>query len=159
MSAPKSYPEEGSRRQYRFGEFTLDLEDGFLRRGGEEIPLRPKAFEVLAYLVKHYGTLVTKDAIIEAVWPATAVTDNSLARCLLEIRRALADDSQQMIRTVARRGYVFTPPVTTALVEVPLPTAVGPAVPGPSPVQQRPVGRRPAKHDLFWAALLLLATA
>src|SRR5207249_10021593 len=81
-------------------------------RGGEEVSLRPKAFEVLTYLVERHGRLVTKSELLEAVWPDAAVTENSLAQCLLEIRRALADDSQQIIRTVARRGYLFAAPVT-----------------------------------------------
>jgi len=95
------------RRQYRFGEFVLDLETGFLRRNGQDVPLRPKSFEVLTYLVVHHGRLVPKNELVEAVWPDTAVTDNSLSQCLFEIRRALEDDAQTAIRTVARRGYVF----------------------------------------------------
>ena len=91
------------------------MDGGFLRRQGKELALRPKPLAVLTYLVEHHGRLVTKDALIEAVWLDTAVTDNSLARCLLEIRRTLSDDSQRMIRTVARRGYVFAVPVTTVV--------------------------------------------
>ena len=85
----------------------------FCGAAAEEVPLRPKTFEVLAYLVKHHGRLVTKTALIEMVWPDTAITDNSLAQCLVDIRRALGDDSQQLIRTVKGRGYVFAAPVTT----------------------------------------------
>src|SRR5438128_11603620 len=94
---------ERHRRQYSFGEFTLDLERGMLRCGDEELALRPKSFEVLTYLVEHHGRIVAKSALIGAVWPDTAVGDNSLAQCLFDIRRALGDDSQQLIRTVARR--------------------------------------------------------
>jgi DNA-binding winged helix-turn-helix (wHTH) protein len=90
----------------------LDLERGFLRRDETDVPLRPKAYDALAYLVARHGKLVTKAELIAAVWPATSVTDNSLSHCLLEIRRALGDESQQLIRTVARRGYVFAAPVT-----------------------------------------------
>jgi DNA-binding winged helix-turn-helix (wHTH) protein/Tol biopolymer transport system component len=104
-------------RQYRFGDFTLDLDGGFLRRGADAVPLRPKAFDALTYLVARHGRLVTKTELLEAIWPDAAVTDNSLAQCLAEIRRALGDDSQQAIRTVARRGYVFAAPVSTASVK------------------------------------------
>ena len=89
MSSAEPRSAERSRRRFSFGEFTLDLERGALARGGEEITLRPKSFEVLTYLVEHHGQLVTKSALVEAVWPDTAVGDNSLAQCLVDIRRAL----------------------------------------------------------------------
>jgi DNA-binding winged helix-turn-helix (wHTH) protein len=76
-----------TRPRYRFGDYQLDLEGGFLRRGDQEITLRAKSFAVLAYLVERHGRLVTKAELIEAVWPDAAVTDNSLAQCLLENRR------------------------------------------------------------------------
>jgi len=107
VSTPEFLARETQRGQYLFGEFTLDLEGGFLRRNGDEVPLRPKAFDVLRYLVLHQGRLVSKDELARAVWADVAVTDNSLAQCLLEIRRALGDDDQRIVRTVARRGYVF----------------------------------------------------
>ena len=118
MSSPGPHSEERPSRHYSFDDFTLDGHR-MLRRGSEEVPLRPKSFDVLAYLVDHHGQLVTKAALMEAVWPDTAVTDNSLAQCMVEIRRALDDDSQQLIRTVARRGYLFAAPVTTQVVEFP----------------------------------------
>jgi TolB-like protein/DNA-binding winged helix-turn-helix (wHTH) protein/cytochrome c-type biogenesis protein CcmH/NrfG len=108
----------------------LDLDGGFLRRGDDEVTLSPKAFEVLTYLVERHGRLVTKNALIAAVWPDTAITDNSLAQRVVEIRRALRDDSQQMIRTVSRRGYVFAEPVTLPVVEFPRHQAE----PGPAPL-------------------------
>ena len=117
MGSPEPHSADRLCRQYSFGEFTLDLDGGFLRRGAEEVALRPKPFQVLVYFVEHHGRLVTKAELIEAVWPDAAVMDNSLAQCLVEIRRALRDDSQQLIRTVARRGFVFTAPVTTPVVE------------------------------------------
>ena len=114
-SEPRLGP--GRSGPYRFGDFVLDAESGFLRHGGEEVPLQPKAFEVLTYLVERHGRLVTKDELIDAVWGGTAVTDNSLSQCMVQIRRALADDSQQIIRTVARRGYVFGAPLTAPVLE------------------------------------------
>jgi len=119
--------ESVGRRQYRFGEYELDLERGSLRRAGEEISLRAKAFEVLAYLVERHGRLVTKAELIDAVWRDVSVADNSLAQCILEIRRALDDEAQQLIRTVARRGYILEAPVTPPALEFPRnPTAVAP---------------------------------
>jgi DNA-binding winged helix-turn-helix (wHTH) protein/Tol biopolymer transport system component len=131
MSTPEHQSLERAGRYYRFGDFTLDVDSGFLRRGGEDVALPPKPLEVLTYLVEHHGRLVTKTELVEAVWLDTAVTDNSLAQCVLEIRRALADQSQQMIRTVMRRGYVFTTPVSSA-VQFPLERAGFPPGSGPS---------------------------
>jgi eukaryotic-like serine/threonine-protein kinase len=113
-------PHSGERRgQYYFGGFTLDLESGFLSRGGEEIALRPKSFEVLAYLVERHGRLVSREELMQAVWPDVAVGDEAVTKCIADIRRAVEDDAQQLIRTVARRGYMFTAPVTTPALEFP----------------------------------------
>ena len=152
------HPEERLRREYSFRNFTLDLQSGVLRRNGDEITLRHKSFDVLACLVEHHGRLVTKAALMEAVWPNTAVTDNSLAQCLVEIRRALGDDSQQLIRTVARRGYIFTASVSTPVVEISRTWVGAPA--GAPPL----AASHPAPAALLWrwigiALLLVLSFA
>lgn len=90
-----------------FEGFALDLNRGCLLGRDGEIGLRPKSFEVLCCLVKHAGRLVPKDEIMKAVWPNVVVTDASLAQCVSEIRLALRDSEQQIIRTVARRGYLL----------------------------------------------------
>jgi predicted ATPase/DNA-binding winged helix-turn-helix (wHTH) protein len=76
-------------------------------KAGSEIKLRPKVFETLKYLVEHAGRLVGKKELMQAVWPDTFVTDDSLVQCTLELRRALDDGTQQLLKTVPRRGYVF----------------------------------------------------
>src|SRR5437016_13482119 len=96
-----------SHQVFSFSEFTLDLRRGCLLRAQEEIKLRPKSFETLKYLVENNGRLISKDELIHAVWVDTAVTDDSLVKCLKDIRRALRDESQQIIKTVPRRGYIF----------------------------------------------------
>ncbi|MGB7926060.1 MAG: winged helix-turn-helix domain-containing protein [Pyrinomonadaceae bacterium] len=90
-----------------FGDFTLDLSRGCLLRGVEEVKLRPKSFEVLRLLVENSDRLVSKAELMQTVWPDSFVTDDSLVQCLIEIRRALADDSHRYIKTVPRRGYIF----------------------------------------------------
>lgn len=124
-------------RQYVFAGFVLDVESGFLRCGEQEIPLQPKAFEVLTYLVERHGRVVTKAELSDAIWGATAVTDNSLAQCVKQIRRALADDSQQLIRTIARRGYMFSAPLAARE----LPTALQPVEAAASAVRLRGIAR------------------
>ena len=97
---------------YSFNGFTLDIARGNLMRGDEEVRLRPKSYAALKYLVENSGRLISKDELVEAVWPDTAVTDNSLVQCLKEVREALDDRAQQCIKTVPRRGYIFEEKVT-----------------------------------------------
>ena len=93
---------------YRFGEFTLDMQRGCLHRSGEEIRLRPKVYEALKYLVQNQGRLIAKQELIQAIWPDSFVTDDSLVQCTVELRRALEDTDQHLLKTVPRRGYIFT---------------------------------------------------
>ncbi len=92
---------------HSFDEFRLDLTRGCLFRGTVELKLRPQSFEVLKYLTQNQGRLVSKDELIASVWNGMAVTDDSLVQCLKDIRLALDDKSQEIIRTVPRRGYIF----------------------------------------------------
>jgi TolB-like protein len=96
---------------YAFGEFVLDLRSGALRRGGTTLPLRPKAFDVLVYLIGKQGQAVAKTELIDKVWRDVIVTENSLAQCIKEVRQALGDEAQAIIKTVAKRGYLFAVPV------------------------------------------------
>jgi predicted ATPase/DNA-binding winged helix-turn-helix (wHTH) protein len=92
---------------YEFGEFKLDQAKGCLLKGADEIKLRPKLHEALLYFLRNPGRLVPKQELIEAVWPGTFVTDDSLVQCVLELRRALGDHEQKLIKTAPRRGYIF----------------------------------------------------
>ena len=78
--------------------------------------LRPKSFAVLHYLLRHAGQLVSRDALLQAVWPDVVVSEAMLTICLGELRRALGETRQapRCIETVARRGYRFIAPVTRA---------------------------------------------
>src|SRR5438067_10901339 len=87
MAAPSETP-----AIYRFEAFTLDLGKGCLHCGSEEVRLRPKPFEALRYVIERSGRLVSKDELTSAVWPDSFVSDNSLAQCFTEIRKALQDD-------------------------------------------------------------------
>ena len=97
---------------YQFGEFTLDLGRGAVRKGVKEVKLRPKVYEALKYFVENPGRLIGKEELIHAVWPDSFVTDDSLVQCTVELRRALDDREQQLLKTVPRRGYLFTAKVT-----------------------------------------------
>jgi DNA-binding winged helix-turn-helix (wHTH) protein len=98
---------ETSSTNYQFGEFTLDVVRGVLLKAGVEIKLRPKVYETLKYFVEHPGRLIGKQELMQALWPDAFVTDDSLVQCTLELRRALDDRSQRLLKTVPRRGYLF----------------------------------------------------
>jgi pimeloyl-ACP methyl ester carboxylesterase/DNA-binding winged helix-turn-helix (wHTH) protein len=101
-----------SPRMLYFDPFALDLQRCALLHGQEEIRLRPKSFDALRYLAEHPGRLVSKEELIQAIWPSMAVTDDSLVQCIRDIRTALSDNPPRIIRTVPRRGYLFAAPVS-----------------------------------------------
>ena len=99
-------------RVLRFDRFALDLTRGCLRDAGQEVNLRPKAFEILCHLAENAGRLVPKQELFDAVWPNVIVSDDSLFQCIRELREALGDTEHRLIKTVSRRGYLFDATVT-----------------------------------------------
>src|SRR5262245_61841800 len=98
---------------FEFGPFRLEVSSRSLFRDRELIALTPKAFDTLQVLVEEAGRLVTKDELMERVWPDVVVEEGSIANNISMLRKVLnpyfgADGS---IATVARRGYRFTAPV------------------------------------------------
>lgn len=93
--------------RYRFGSFVLDLERMALTNGGDQVELRPKAFDTLLALVERAGRVVTKDELVATVWPNVIVNDDALAQCIRDVRKALGDEAQLYVETVPRRGYRF----------------------------------------------------
>ncbi|HEU4385577.1 MAG TPA: tetratricopeptide repeat protein [Anaeromyxobacteraceae bacterium] len=96
-----------------FEGFTLDLARRLLRRGPDEIRLRPQTFDVLGVLAQAPNRVVKKEALFASVWGSVSVTDDSLVQCIHELRVALGDPAQRLIRTVPRRGYLLAAEVTT----------------------------------------------
>ena len=92
-----------------FGPFRLDRANECLWEGSRSIPLRPKAYALLRLLVEHQGRLVTKQRILDTVWPGTFVGDAVLKDSIRQLREALNDDagSPTYIETAHRRGYRF----------------------------------------------------
>jgi DNA-binding winged helix-turn-helix (wHTH) protein len=97
---------------YRFDRFVLNIERGVLLMEGAERPLRPKSFALLRHFIEHPGRLIDRDEIMAAIWPDVFVTDDSIAQCVKDVRNALGDDTQHLLRTVPRRGFLFTAQVT-----------------------------------------------
>ncbi len=96
-------------RSIVFSSFRLDRRGGQLMRAGTPIPLRPKTWAVLVYLAERPGVLVTKEELLDAIWPDVAVTPDTLTKSIGELRLALGDDSTtpRFVETVHRRGFRF----------------------------------------------------
>src|SRR3954471_11143671 len=86
----------------QFGRFRLDLVRGSLFEGTREIPLRPKTYAVLRFLVEHPDQLILKEELLEAVWPNLIVTEDTLVQSISELRRALGHEGSKLIGTVPR---------------------------------------------------------
>jgi len=103
------------RETFGFEGYTLDLTRGSLRKGDREIGLRPKSFALLRYFVENPGRLVSKDELINALWPNVIVSDESLSQCISDVRHAVDDQhrhGRRIIKTVHGRGYLFDSPVS-----------------------------------------------
>ena len=92
-----------------FKTFRLDTANHLLWRNGDRVPVPPKNFDVLAYLVEHAGQVVTQDEILDALWPETFVNPEVLRKYILEIRKTLGDrpNTPEFIETLPKRGYRF----------------------------------------------------
>lgn len=95
--------------RYKFGDFVLSPGEHLLVRGDAHIRLRPKTFQALVYLVERQGRLVKKEELLDDLWLGTIVTENTLSRCINELRQALGDNAQTpvFIQTVPRLGFKF----------------------------------------------------
>ncbi|MGH9838214.1 MAG: tetratricopeptide repeat protein, partial [Blastocatellia bacterium] len=98
---------------YEFGPYHLDVAEHLLLRNEENIPLQPKAFDLLLVLVRRHGHLLEKEELLEAVWPDTIVEEVNLANNVSILRKALSEgaNGRRFIETVPRRGYRFVAPV------------------------------------------------
>ena len=98
---------------YQFGPFHVEVERYLLLRGEESIPISPKVFETLLYLVQHSSQVCRKDEIINAVWPDTIVEENNLAQNVFLLRKALGEDKtdHRYIVTIPGVGYRFVAPL------------------------------------------------
>lgn len=112
-----------------FESYSLDISNARLLRGSEPVPLSPKPFAVLSYLVQHSGQLATKKELLAAVWPRGYVSDTSLKVAIRKVRNALQDHSKpaRFIDTVHCKGYRFVVTTTQAAVPVAQPVS------GPTP--------------------------
>jgi len=101
--------ENGNSHFYSFAEFEIHVTNRLLLKGGKELPLTPKAVETLLVLVESSGQIVTKDELMQKVWPDTIVEESNLAQYIHALRKALGSmtDGRPFIETLKRRGYRF----------------------------------------------------
>jgi len=104
--SPGTGPAGAAPEIYEFGPFRLEPAEHRLTRGAEAVPLTPKAFDTLYFLVRDSGHLVEKDELIRMLWPHSFVEEGSLTNNIFLLRKALGEDPQY-IETVPRKGYRF----------------------------------------------------
>lgn len=106
--------ETSDERFYEFGPFRLDAEQFSLVRDGQNIPLTPKVFETLLFLVENSGRVVSKDEIYKWVWEDAFVEESNLSKNIHILRKVLSNGNaeESYIETIPKRGYRFVAPVS-----------------------------------------------
>ncbi len=139
----------GNRGAYKFGPFQLDVRERRLSRGPEVIPLRLKAFDTLRILVENAGRLITKQELLDAVWPDAAVEENNLNHNVSVLRKVLGEKAtgERYIETVPRVGYRFVAAVEVA--EPPPAAFPAPTPPSGHSADADPALAAPNRRPLF----------
>jgi DNA-binding winged helix-turn-helix (wHTH) protein/tetratricopeptide (TPR) repeat protein len=96
---------------FALNDTVLDVSAGTLTRGGAHVALRPKSFLLLKFLVARAGEVLTKDELLDTVWPDVTVTEDSLTQAIRDVRTVLGDRKATLIRTIRGRGYLMDLPV------------------------------------------------
>ncbi len=95
--------------QFEFGAYRLDSQNGMLFRGGERVALPPKVAELLVALMQAAGKVLTREELLQRLWPDTVVEEGSLTSHISLLRKALGErpKAQDFIETIPKRGYRF----------------------------------------------------
>jgi TolB-like protein len=111
--------------QYRFEDYVLDTERRELRRNGDLIPVEPRVFDLIVYLIEHRGRVVSRDDLLASVWGGRIVSESALRSCINAARSAIGDtgEAQRLIKTLARRGIRFVGTVEVDDTPAPAPVA------------------------------------
>lgn len=148
--------------RYQVRDCVVDTARYRISRGGEVVPVEPKVFDLLVYLITHRDRVLTREELFEAVWDGREVSDATLSNHVKSARRVLGDNGelQQTIQTVRGRGYQFIMPVQEIGAEVVHRDAERPAVPrdGDASRVPRRHGRSPVPLQIA-ASLLLIPLA
>jgi len=157
---------------FRIGEWRVQPQINCVSKNGSEVHLEPKVMQVLVLLSEHQGEVVSKDRLLQTVWPGVFVGEDVLTRSISEIRRVLADDarSPRFIQTIPKSGYRLIAPVTfdppaARQAEAELPSVAAQVI-QPEPMPPQPVSLEttvtPTRFSLrraavVFAVLLLLS--
>ncbi|MGJ4929171.1 winged helix-turn-helix domain-containing protein [Bradyrhizobium sp. HKCCYLS2038] len=146
----------------RFAGFELDQQHAELRGPGSvPIKLRPKTYEMLRLLVANPGRVLSKQELMEAVWPEVHVGEDSLFQCIREIRNALRDDRRQLVKLASGGGYIFTADLAVVAPDVPAPeaepppAAAEPETASPAEIATAPLGSPWFSRGRVAAAIVL----
>lgn len=109
---------------YRFSNCELDIERRELRCAGQQVAIEPRAFDMLAFLIRYRGRVVSKQELLAHCWAETFVSEGALTQCLAKIRKAIrtCGTAGSAIKTIYGRGYRFVAAVTTDSARLPSPT-------------------------------------
>jgi Tol biopolymer transport system component/DNA-binding winged helix-turn-helix (wHTH) protein len=149
---------------YRFKDFELDPAESRLMCGGEVITLQPKVFAALLLMVESAGQLVTKQELMEALWPDAFVNEEALGQVIFKLRRALKDshDDPRFVQTVLKRGFRFLPEVTTVIKPDEQPLASEPEQPAttqPAAIAEQPLKPAPTARSSVRSKIPLVVIA
>ncbi|MGH8427350.1 MAG: winged helix-turn-helix domain-containing protein [Gammaproteobacteria bacterium] len=136
-------------RSYQFGPFRLDTAERLLFRGGQLVPLAPKALDLLLILIESAGHLKTREELTAALWPKTIVGEHNLTVHLSALRKVLGDDEEETpryIQTARGHGYRFIAPIT-----------IEDATPGPADTQPVADGPRRRWRRIGGGVVMLVA--
>src|SRR6202034_1719361 len=125
---------------FLFGRFELDATAYKLRRDGNDVPLQPKVFDAIRYLIEHHDRVVRKEELLEALWPGEHVNDTAVPWTISRARKALGQgsDAKYPIETARGRGYRFSAEVSHL-----------PSTPrGPGPVSSKVLRIDPDPSDM-----------
>lgn len=138
---------------FRFAGFELDQQRAELRGpDGVAVKLRPKTFEMLRVFVTNAGRILSKQELMEAVWPNVHVGEDSLFQCIRELRAALGDEQRQTIKLASGGGYVLTAEVSAEPAEppaIPDTSAIQPADDAPAPLAETVIEPLQAERPAF----------
>jgi DNA-binding winged helix-turn-helix (wHTH) protein/TolB-like protein/Tfp pilus assembly protein PilF len=113
MSMVTEHPPASGTERLHIGDWTVEPDLNRLSSAGQTVKIEPKAMAVLVYLADRPGQVVSREALLSAIWPGVVVSDGSLTQVVIKLRKALGDDPEKSayIQTIAKGGYRLVAPV------------------------------------------------